>query len=288
MSVTTTTDKSWAPPPDEELTWFLPDEKLFARPRPLDYAVEVHAIVFGLTYALESLEFPLYAFRSRLVNGRLYLAVVPSASAERDLPHRLRDINDLSLRFTRNIRQSWDKQIMPEVKKYNRSFDALASFSGSSEELSEKVRQLRRARGNQWFTAIRGAVAPTVLLQRTNKGVGADALADAEMVTREALEMVAGHSGEVVASALNNVGERLVATGSLDKAEDIFWLEWLEVRNFLQAGGDCRTLVAARKADAARSSQLAAPDKIGPPLAADAPRMHLVPQVLNLLAKYGR
>ena len=92
--------------------------------------MEVYALVFGLTYALESLEFPLYALLSRLHNGRLYLAVAPSAMAERDLSHRMQSIRDQSFRFTRNVYDAWERQIKPEVEGYNRWFEETASFRG--------------------------------------------------------------------------------------------------------------------------------------------------------------
>ena len=139
---------------------------MFAPPRPLDYTLEIHALVFGLTYALESLEFPLYALRSRLLNGRVYLAAVPSAMAESNLAQRLKNIHAQSLRFTRNIERAWERQLKPEIELYNHRFEEIANFTGSSNELAEKLRKLRRERGNQWFTAIRGVVVPTVLLQR--------------------------------------------------------------------------------------------------------------------------
>ena len=122
----------WAPLPDDQLSWFRADQSIFATPRPLDFTLEIHALVFGLTYALESIEFPLYALRSRLVHGRVYLAAVPSATAEGDLAQRLKNIHDQSLRFTKNIQHVWERQIKPEVETYNRWFDEVASFTGSS------------------------------------------------------------------------------------------------------------------------------------------------------------
>ena len=156
----------WAPPADDQLTWFLVEDRLIPALLPLDYTVEVHAIVFGLTRAFEGQEFPVYAVRSRLVDGRLYLAMVPSETAERDLPRRMRNMRDLSLRFTGNVRRSCESQIQPRVEGYNRWIAELASLSGSRDELSERVLQLRRVRGNQWYTTIQGVVAATALIQR--------------------------------------------------------------------------------------------------------------------------
>jgi hypothetical protein len=59
VSLGAPSEKPWAPPPDEQLSWFRAEQKLFAASRPLDYTLEIHALVFGLTYALESNEFPL-------------------------------------------------------------------------------------------------------------------------------------------------------------------------------------------------------------------------------------
>jgi hypothetical protein len=277
---------SWAPLPDEELTWFLADSKLFALPRPLEYTLEVHAIVFGLTYALESLEFPLYALRSRLLNGRVYLAAVPSASAERDLPRRIQHIHDQSIRFTGNIQGAWNRQIKPEIELYNRWLAETASFNGSAREFGERLCQLRRQRGNQWFTAIRGVVAPTALLRRDVTGAAASGVADlAEDLTRQALESVAGQGGKLLRALLKRVGERFSRENVIEAGDDVFWLEWTEVRGLLQAAGDRRALVAERKAEAARSASLPAPASIGPSLPRDASRMVLVPEVLELLSR---
>ncbi len=283
MSLEATSEKPWAPPPDEELSWFRADQKLFATPRPLDCTLEIHALVFGLTYALESNEFPLHALRSRLLHGRIYLAAVPSAMAERDLGQRLKNIHDQSIRFTRNIQRAWEQQIKPAVKKHNQWFEEIANFAGSSSELAWQVRKLRRERGNQWFTMIRGIVAPAALLQANVHEFGPEVAGLAVSLTRQGLERVADRGRALATWALTRVGERLVEANVIDKADDVFWLEWQEVRELLQTGQDRRVLLAGRKAEAARLSQLEAPETLGPKLPPDAPRMYLIHEILELL-----
>jgi hypothetical protein len=283
VSFEATSEKSWTPPTDDQLSWFRADQKLFAAPRPLDYTLEIHALVFGLTYALESIEFPLYALRSRVLNGRVYLAAVPSAVAEGNLPQRLKNIHDQSLRFTRNIERAWDRQLKPEVELYNRRFEEIANFAGPSSELAERLRKLRRERGNQWFTAIRGVVAPTVLLQQRVGEVGREIGVLAEDLTRQALDLVADRGKGLIRLALNRVGERLVKAEVIDKAEDIFWIEWMEICELLQSSKDQRARVAERENQAARDADAPAPAILGPSLPPDAPRMYLLSEILKLL-----
>lgn len=317
---------TWVPPADDELTWFLADDTPLGRPGPLVYTLEVAAFVFGMTRALESLEFPLTDVRYRLIDGRLYLAIVPSAQAERDLKRRLESVRDLSFRFTRNIRASWQQQVQAKVEGYNRWMAEFVSASGSAEELAEHVRQLRRMRGNQWFNVIRPVVAPAALIQRRAEETAMRILADAaqenahEMirraresgwdgifnaidqsgrdsaevrslvragddgvaVTREALGIV-GRGREVLRSALQEVGLRLTGGGSIQNPDDIFWLEWMEVRDTLRHGGSRRDIVVKRREEASRPGRADAPPIIGPPLPADAPRMYLIREILHLL-----
>jgi hypothetical protein len=273
----------WAPLPDDQLSWFRADQSIFATPRPLDYTLEIHALVFGLTYALESIEFPLYALRSRLVHGRVYLAAVPSAMAEGDLAQRFKNIHDQSLRFTRNIQHAWERQIKPEVETYNRWFDEVASFTGSFPELAGKIRKLRRARGNQWFTAIRGVVAPAVLLRQNAGALGSDIGVLAENLTRSVLAMVAESGKALISRALARAGERLAQVGAIENGADVFWLEWGEVCDHLQSPVDRRGLVAHRKLASERDAAEVAATNLGPRLPPDAPRMYLIPEILRLL-----
>jgi len=273
----------WAPLPDGQLSWFRADQSIFATPRPLDYTLEIHALVFGLTYALESIEFPLYALRSRLVHGRVYLAAVPSAIAEGDLAQRLKNIHDQSVRFTRNIQQAWQRQIKPEVETYNRWFDEVASFTGPSTGLAGKIRKLRRARGNQWFTAIRGVVAPAVLLRQNAGELDSDIGVLAEHLVRSALAMVRERGKALVNLALAGAGERLAQVGVIENCADVFWLEWGEVCDLLQSLADRRGIVAQRKLESEWDAAEGAAASLGPRLPPDAPRMYLIPEILRLL-----
>ena len=283
MSFGTVSHVSWMPLADDQLSWFRADQKLFLLPRPLDYTLEVHALVFGLSYALESIEFPLYQLRSRLINGRVYLAAVPSAMAENNLAQRLKNIHAQSARFTRNIQRAWERQIKPELERYHRWFEEAGNFTGSSSELSELVRRLRRARGNQWFAALRGILAPTVLLQQNVDEFGAAIVETAQQLTREAVASVAERGGELVALALMKAGQRLADAHAIDQPEDVFWLEWTEVRELLRSAEDRRTLIAQRQKAAGQDYSVTMPQAIGPVLPADAPRMYLLPEVLRLL-----
>ncbi|MGB7947829.1 MAG: hypothetical protein WCH75_09125 [Candidatus Binatia bacterium] len=272
----------WSPPKDEELTWFR-DGKLLPTPRPLEYTLEVYALVFGLTYALESLEFPLYALRSRLHNGRLYLAVVPSAMAERNLSHRMQSIRDQSFRFTRNVYGAWERQVKPEVEGYNRWFEETASFRGPVSEFAERFCKLRRVRGDQWYATIRGVVAPTAMLHAGIVDSPSDAVVKAETALGEALEVVKERGGTLVYQVLGDVGKRLASNGSIAKAEDIVWLEWRELQKDLEGGNDRVGLVAARKAENENLLRSGTPGQMGPELPLTVPRMYLVREVLDLL-----
>ena len=283
MSLGATSEKPWTPPSDDELTWFRADEKMFAAPCPLDYTLELHALVFGLTFALESLEFPLYALRSRSVNGRVYLAAVPSAMAESNLPQRLKNIHAQSFRFTGNIERAWERQLKPEIELYNRRFEEISSFAGSASELAETLRKSRRDRGNQWFTAIRGVVLPTVLLRQRVGEVGREIGALAEDLSRQALDLVADRGKALIRSAAARMGEYLVAADVIEKADEVFWLEWTEILELLRSGKDRRALVAERRVQAARYADAPAPAILGPSLPPDAPRMYLIGEILKLL-----
>jgi hypothetical protein len=273
----------WAPLPDDQLSWFRADQSLFATPRPLDYTLEIHALIFGLTYALESIEFPLYGLRSRLVHGRVYLAAVPSAMAEGDLAQRLRNIHDQSLRFTRNIQHAWERQIKPELERYNLGFEEVAAFRGSSAELAGKMRKLRRDRGNQWFTAIRGVVLPAVLLRQNAGESGNDIGVLAENLTRLVLAMVAESGKALISCALARAGERLAQVGAIENGADVFWLEWGEVCDLLPSPVDHRGLVAQRKLESERDAAAVAAESLGPRLPPDAPKMYLIPEILRSL-----
>src|SRR5207248_9685866 len=114
----------WAPPADDALTWFAAEGRFPARPRPLEHTGEIYAFVYGASHALESLNFPLYQLRSRLIDGRLYFAAVPSAVAEHDLPRRMQRLADASVRYTRDLRAAWERDGRQEVETYNRWLEA--------------------------------------------------------------------------------------------------------------------------------------------------------------------
>jgi hypothetical protein len=269
--------------PDDQLSWFLAEQKVFARPRPLTYTLEIQGLVFGLTYALESIEFPLYAVRARQFRGRVYLAAVPSAMAESDLAQRLRNIHDQSQRFTRNLERAWEDQIKPELDRYNLMLEELAAFSGSSAEFAKKMYQLRRDRGNQWFAAIRGVVAPVVLLYQRAAAVDQGIETVVEDFLRSALERVRERGSELVKLAFARAGKRLASERVLEHANDVRWLEWRELCTLLQSPRDCRLLVAQRKSTFEHDEAAVAPATIGPALAQDAPRMYLIPEMLRAL-----
>jgi hypothetical protein len=283
MSFGTISSESWKPLADDQLSWFRAEQKIFSPSRPLDYTLEIHSVLFGLTYALESVEFPLYAVRSRLHHGRVYLAAVPSAMAENNLSQRLANIRDQSLRNTRNIQRAWERQIKPEVERYNHWLEAAAGLNGSDSELADLVRRLRRARGNQWFVAIRGVNVPNLLLRQNLAEVGAAIVETARTLTEEAMTLVGRRGGELVAVVLMRVGQRLARSNSIGRAEDVFWLEWLEVRESLRSPTDRRALVAQRKRAAESDLQVVVPEVMGPALAPNAPRMYLLKEVLQLL-----
>src|SRR4030095_13609684 len=104
-------ERPWAPAVDEELLWFRPGSIFPPRPRPLDFTLEVYAVCSALTPALVSLNSPLYQIRPRLIDGELYLASVPSGIAEREPETKLGLLRDASLRFTRNIRGPWERDV---------------------------------------------------------------------------------------------------------------------------------------------------------------------------------
>lgn len=282
MSLGATSQKSWTPPSDDELSWFQAVQKCFAAPQPLQFTLEIDALVFGLTYALESLEFPLHALRSRLFNGRVYLAAVPSAMAESNLPRRLKNIHAQSVRFTRNIGRAWERQLKPEVDLYNRRFDEAATFNGSA-ELAEKLRSLKRDRGNQWFTVIRGVVAPTVLVQQHIDEFGLDISELGKELTRQALELVAVQGKALIDSALARAGQCLVKADVIDRADDVYDLEWKEVIALLKKPQSRRALIAERRVQAARDAKAPAPENLGPASAPGAARMYLLREILDLL-----
>ncbi len=270
----------WAPPADDELTWFRAEGRLAARPRPLDYTFEVYALAWGVTRALESLYFPLYALRTRLVDGHLYFASVPSAFAERDLAAQFRRMEDSGLRFTRNIRATWQRAIKREVEEDNEIIAAFPAVGSSASEVADAFPQLRRTRGNQWFAATRAVFAPTAMLEAS----GTPLDEGAREAVGEALSLIRDRGGELLNGALERVGQGLVELGSVEQPSDIHWLEYQEVRDALRDGRELVRRVAERRATFAPVSNHAGPPTLGPLLAPDAPRMHLLREVLAIIS----
>jgi hypothetical protein len=286
----------WAPAADDELSWLPIKGRLPLFPRPLEYTIEVEAFGFGVTRALESLEFPLTEVRSRLLDGQIYLAIAPTANAEQNAPQRLRRIWDLNLRYTKNIRDHWHQQVQPKVDGYNRWMAEFIPPDCTAKELAEQVRQLRWVRANQWFNIVRPVVAPTALVQRraneTVKERGHNsteaqswirAADDGLAVTKEALGVL-NKGNTVMLSGLRQIGVRIRDAGSIDNPEDIFWLQWKELRGIIQDGSKCQERVAERQKKASPLGRQELPASIGPALPADAARMYLINDILGLLS----
>jgi hypothetical protein len=271
----------WKPLAEDQLTWFRPSGRLTARLSLLDFTFEVYALTWGITRALESLYFPFYELRGRLIDGQLYLASVPSAFAERDLEAQLQRMRDSGLRFTRNIRATWERAIKGEVEEYNEAMAAFPPADISPSELADQLSQLRRTRGNQWFAATRAVFGPIAMLEH---GDSEPISEDAWAVVDEALVLIRDRGTELLTGALNRVGQQLVQVGAIDRPHDVHWLEYQEVRDALRDGRDFRRLVAERSNRFAPSDAREGPATIGPSLPPDAPRMHLLREVLALVS----
>ena len=279
------TQNRWAPPTDDRLTWFRPAAFFAEAPGPLEHTLEVHARAFGLTRALQSLNFPVFEFRTQLVNGALYYAPVPSALAERDLDGQWRRLRDASLRFMRSISRGWERLIQPEVDGYNQWIEEMAGPAVTAEQMAEQVLQLRRVRGNQWYTAVRGVFGPGALFEhRLARGeVPEKDAPEVNAVVQAARDAVAVRGGDLMTAALERIGAYMVSSGSIDAPADLHWLEWGDVRDAIEQGADCRGAVAeGKRAAATPADQGALAPFIGPDLPADAPRMFLVRETMAL------
>jgi hypothetical protein len=267
----------WAPPADDALTWFAVGGSFPAYPRPLEHTGEIYAFVYGASHALESLNFPLYQLRSRLIDGRLYFAAVPSAVAEHDLPRRLQRLADASVRYTRDLRAAWERDGRQEAETYNRWFEA-SPAEGSRAERASQLRRLRRARANQWFVVVRSVVAAAALLQREGKADAATA-----DVVREALALADEGEG-LFDMALLRSATTLVSNGSLAAADDAYWLEWSELCDAIEQGKRVELPIEQRRAHGLRAARRGPSPVVGPALPPDAPRMFLVREILALVA----
>jgi hypothetical protein len=272
--------QAWKPATNEELSWFRPPGRLTPRPRPLDYTFETYAYVWGLNRALESLYFPLYELRTQLIDGELYLASLPSPFAERDLEAQLRRMRDSGLRFTRNVRATWDRHIKPEVEAYTEVMARFPAAGASGAEVAEGLNQLRRARGNQWYSAIRAVFAPVAMMEHESDQQLPE---DVRSVIAEALNLIDREGGVARGGALRRVGDGLVQLGAIQRADDVHYLGYGEVRDALRHGGDRSALVAERAAAHRPSKGAVLPETFGPALPPNSPRMHLVREVLALI-----
>lgn len=271
---------TWAPPDDDELTWFRPGGVLPARPRPLEHTLHAQAFVFGLSRALESLYFPLYEVRARLFGGELYLASVPSAMAEHDLEAQLHRLRDSAIRFSRDIRAFWERAVRAEVEEYNERMAAFAAADVKDAEIADDLPRLKRVRANQWFAPIRAVIAPAVLLEQ---GVGQTPRDEAVAAVEEVRELVTRQGGAAFDAALARVGQRLASNGSINGPDDIQWLEYEEVREGLCGGENYGSVVAQRRAAPDASAGRTPREQIGPPLPSNAPRMYLLREVLEVI-----
>ncbi len=272
---------SWRPPADAELTWFKAGGQLPRWPKPLEFSLPIQAFSFGISRALESIYLPLYEVRTRLIDGELYLASVPSALAELDLDAQFGRMRDSGLRFTRGVRASWERAIRREVETYNDRLAAFAPEEASDREVAADLMPLRRARANQWFAATRAVFAPTVMLEH---GIGETPVAEAQEVSREALEAIRGRGARLLDEGIKRVGRRLAHAGRIEASDDIRWLDLSEVRDALDRGDDYRPVVTQRKAEEAKGPRIPGPELVGPPLPPDSPRMYLVREILSLIA----
>jgi hypothetical protein len=143
--------------------------------------------------------------------------------------------------------------------------------------------KLRRERGNQWFSAIRGLIAPAALLQQDVADFGAEIAQLAHQLAKRALVLVAERGGELIKQIALMIGQRLVEAHVLAIVEDVYWLEWTEVIESLQQPSERLALIAQRKRSVGADFSVTMPDTIGPLLVADAPRMYLLREILRLL-----
>lgn len=285
------TERPWAPAPDEVLLWFRPGGIFPARPRPLDFTLEIYALTGGLTRGLVSLNYPLYQIRPRLIDGELYVASVPSGIAEREPETKMGLLRDASLRFTRNIRGPWERAIRQEVEGYS-SWMA-EPLPEAPADLAERFRQVRRVREIQWFVMGRSVVGAFALLRKRLDDLPANsedrpkvaaAVEDGTAVLRDALDLVRDQGGAHLGGFLERTAKRLTDMRVLDAPEDIHWLEWREVRQALAEPGDWKARAAERKAQALTAPSGPVPDEVGSQPAPNALHMHLVREVLGLLA----
>jgi len=270
----------WRPPVDDALTWFRPGSVLPDQPTPLEATLVVPSITFGLTHALISLYFPLSEVRGRLIDGHLYLALVPSPMAERDMQAQLKRMQDSGLRFSRDIRGAWARMGREEVASYNEHMAAFPAADASNSEVGAQLTDLRRIRGNQWFISVRLGIATPAMLRARGDPF---AVEDAAAVVAEIRELVVKRGADELRGAIGRVADRLVTAGCIESAGDVDLLAMGEVADALADGRDCRGLVAERRAARERPSQGDTPPMVGPPPAPDDLGMRLLREVLAII-----
>lgn len=285
----------WAPAADDELLWFRPGSIFPSRPTPLEFTLDVYALASGLSHSLVSLNFPLYQIRARLVDGELYLGSVPSGLWALDPDAKTTLMQDASLRYTRNLRAPWERDVRREVESYNSLMKGLASSAAESDaELAEQFRRLRRERDKQWHAFLRAVVGPLAMLHRRLEQLAPDSpdretvaktAADGGAVLEEGLALVREEGSALATEMVEKVARRLVEKGALASNQEITWLEWEEIREALVSPGDWAQRASARKAAAQGTRPSEPPATFGPPLAPSARHMDLVPEVLALLAE---
>jgi hypothetical protein len=223
----------------------------------------------------------LHDVRTRLVDGQLYLASVPSAMAEADLDRRMLRMRDATIRFSRNIRASWERGIRREVEEYTERMAAFSLDGISPEERAHAFFALKRVRANQWFAPIRAVIAPAAMLQA---GIGETPLDDAMAVVQEVGDLVITQGSAAFVAAIRHVADHLVHAGCIDAVGDMAWLEYDEVGTVLEHGTRYQATAIERRSAGVDQTGPMGPATIGPPLPTDAPRMYLLREILDLIA----
>jgi hypothetical protein len=112
---------------------------------------------------------------------------------------------------------------------------------------------------------------------------GQEAPQETRSVVDEALELIDGHGGPAVQAALLRTGDALVQTGAIERADDVYYLDYEEVREALRDRRDRRQLVAERARDLGAPTGGPPVATFGPAIPPNAPRMHLIREVLEII-----
>ncbi|HEY3117956.1 MAG TPA: hypothetical protein VGK54_14535, partial [Chloroflexota bacterium] len=103
-------------------------------------------------------------------------------------------------------------------------------------------------------------------------------------VLHEAMALVRDQGGAHLKAFIEGTAKRLVEMDVLDAIDDVYWLEWREVRQALTDPGDWKARAAARRAEALVLRDRPVADEVGPRPVPSALHMLLVREVLDLLA----